>query len=110
MNFTKGWLAALTVFAGVLSILLILDLTQYPFEVVRIYIFHYLLRTQDIAGSVVVIAIALAALLPSSRSAALQLVDSFSRHPWAVAGASFVFICGAASIAWGESVASAALR
>lgn len=99
MNFTRGWLAALTVFAGVLAILLILDLTQYPFEVVRIYIFHYLLRTQDIAGAVLVIAIALAALLPGTRSAALQLVDSFSRHPWAVAAASFVFICGAASIA-----------
>ena len=98
MNFTRGWLAALTAFAGVLGIILILDLTQYPFEVVRIYIFHYLLRTQDIAGSIVVIAIALAALLPNTRSGALQLVESFSRHPWAVAAAAFVFICAAARL------------
>lgn len=99
MIITRAWLATLTVFAGVLSIVLILDLTQYPFDVVRIYIFHYLLREQDLAGSVLVIAIALAALLPRGRSGALEFVDWLARHPWGVAAASFVFICTAASVA-----------
>lgn len=90
---SPGWLATLSAFAGVLSIILILHLTWYPFEVPRVLIFHYFLRQQDIAGSVVVIAIALAAWLPRSRSRALGLVEWLSRHPWKVAAACFAGLC-----------------
>lgn len=96
---SPGWLAALTAFAGVLSIILILDLTWYPFEVHRVLIFHYFLREHDIAGSVVVIAIALGAWLPRTRSRALGFVDWLSRHPWKVAAASFAGLCVAVFVA-----------
>lgn len=90
---SPGWLAGLSALAGVLSIILILDLTQYPFEVPRVLIFHYFLRNQDIAGAVMVIAIAIAAWLPRTRSRALGLVDWLARHPWGVAAATFAGLC-----------------
>jgi hypothetical protein len=90
---TPGWLAALSAVAGVLSIILILDLTEYPYEVPRVLIFSYFLRQQDIGGSVVVIAIALAAWLPRTRSGALDFVEWLARHPWQVAAASFAGMC-----------------
>ena len=99
MIITRAWMATLTAFAGVLGIILILDLTQYPFYVPRVMIFHYFLLHQDIVGSAMVIFIALAALLPQSRSGALEFVDWLSRHPWKVAAASFVFICIAGRVA-----------
>jgi hypothetical protein len=88
-----GWLAGLTAAAGLLSIILILDATQYPFDVPRSLIFRYFLRLQDVAGSVLVIAIALAAWLPRTRSHALDLVEWLSRHAWSVAAATFLGLC-----------------
>ncbi|HYN12802.1 MAG TPA: hypothetical protein VET51_09190, partial [Burkholderiales bacterium] len=96
---SPGWLAGLTAFAGVLSIILILDLTWYPFEVHRVFIFHYFLREHDTAGSVLVIAIAIAAWLPRTRSRALDFVEWLSRHPWEVAAASFAVMCVAVFLA-----------
>lgn len=85
-------LGALTVFAALLSIIFILDYTKYPDPQWRLLIFQYLLREQDLAGSALIIAIAVGAYLPQTRSAALDLIDALSRHPWRVAGASFVVL------------------
>jgi len=92
---SPGWLAGLTAAAGVLSMILILDLTEYPFYVPRVLIFSYLLYHQDIAGSVLVIAIALGAWLPRTRSGVLDFVGWLSRHPWTVAAATFAGLCAA---------------
>lgn len=88
-------LGALTLLAALLSIVFILDYTKYPDPQWRLLIFQYLLREQDLAGSVLIIAIAVGAALPRTRSAALDLIDALSRHPWAVAGATFVVLCTA---------------
>jgi len=88
-------LGALTVLAALLSIIFILDYTKYPDPQWRLLIFQYLLREQDLAGSALIIAIAVGAGLPRTRSAALGLIDALSRHPWRVAGASFVVLCTA---------------
>lgn len=88
-------LGALTVLAALLSIVFILDYTKYPDPQWRLLIFQYLLREQDLAGSVLMIAIAVGAYLPRTRSAALDLVDALSRRPWAVAAAAFVVLCTA---------------
>lgn len=90
---TPGWLAALTAAAAAFSVILILDQTQYPFSVPRALIFSYLLRDQDIAGSVLIAAIALAAWLPRTRSAMLDFVGWLAAHPWKVAAASFAGLC-----------------
>lgn len=96
---SPGWLAALTAFLAALSILLILHLTWYPYEVPRILIFSYFLRNQDIAGSALVAAIAIAAWMPRTRTPALAIVDWLARNPWRVAAAAFVAICLAAFVA-----------
>src|SRR5439155_24116664 len=67
-------LAALTVLAGVVSIIFILDDTKYPAPMWRMLAFEYLLRDQDVAGSALVIAIAIAAWLLRTRSPALDPV------------------------------------
>ena len=96
---TAGWLAGLTVAAGLLCIVLVVDLTEYPYYVPRVLIFHYLLREQDMAGSVLLIAIALGAWLPGTRSAAIDAVEWLSRRPWTVAAATFAGLCAAVFVA-----------
>ena len=86
-------LAAFTVLGALLSIIFILDYTKYPDPQWRLLIFQYLLREQDLAGSALIIAIAVGAYLPQTRSAALDLVDLLARHPWRVAAATFVALC-----------------
>lgn len=82
-------LVAFTVLAGVASIIIILDQTAWPDPVARLRVFHYLLREQDLAGSVLLIAIALGAYLPRTRSAVLDFVERLARHPWPVAAITF---------------------
>jgi hypothetical protein len=88
-------LGALTVLAALLSLIFILDYTKYPDAQRQLLIFHYLLREQDLAGNALIIAIAVGACLPRTRSAVLELIDGLARHPWPVAGASFVVLCAA---------------
>jgi len=83
-------LAAITVLAGLLCVIHILDYTKYPDPVWRALIFQYLLREQDLAGSVLVICIAIAAYLPRTRSAALQLIELLARNPWPTAAVTFI--------------------
>lgn len=86
-------LVVLSVFVGLASIVWILDYTRFPSEPLRLRIFAYYLRTQDIAGSALLIAIVAAACLPGTRGHALALVAALGRRPWAVAAATFVLLC-----------------
>jgi hypothetical protein len=88
-------LLALTLLAGTLSIIFILDDTGYPFDVRRAAVFQYLLREQDIAGCLLVMAIAIGAYLPGTRTAILRWVDVLARNPWPVAGVFFAMLCAA---------------
>src|SRR5690348_15567045 len=88
-------LLVLTLLAGTLSIIFILDDTGYPYDVRRIAVFQYLLREQDIAGCLLVMAIAIGAYVPRTRTAVLGLVDVLGRNPWPVAAIFFALLCAA---------------
>jgi hypothetical protein len=83
------------VFAGVLAAVFILQYTRFPYEPYRLYIFDYLLRTQDLAGAALVIFIAVAASVPALSRPALRLIDWLSENPWPAAGATFLVLCAA---------------
>ncbi len=95
-------LVALTVLASVVSIIFILDDTKYPDPMWRMAAFQYLLREQDIAGSALVIAIALAAWLLRARSPALDAVEILGRNPWPTAIAVFIGLSLAMFLAAGN--------
>jgi hypothetical protein len=106
MSDPKRGLVALSLLAGVLSVIIILDYTGYPYAPLRYWISEYLLRTQDLTGSAVLMALVLAACLAPTRSAALAFVDAISRHPWQTAGVTFVLLClGAAYVQHNHPVA-----
>ena len=86
-------LLALTVLSGLLSLIVVLDYTKYPDPAWRRMVFQYLLQEQDLAGSALVVGIAIAAFLPRTRSAALDLVGLLSRNPWPVAALTFIGLC-----------------
>jgi len=89
---TRG-LLAMCVLIGGLSIIFILDYSGYPFEPYHFWLVEYFLRTQDLAGSALLIALALAAYFAPTRSTALAFVDAVSRHPWRTATITFVVLC-----------------
>ncbi len=89
----NGLLVALTVLSGLVSIIFILDNTKYPDPVWRLLAFQYLLREQDIAGSVVVIAIALAAWMLRKQAPAFDPAAFLARKPWPSAMALFAVLC-----------------
>lgn len=84
---------ALTVLSGVVSIIFILDDTKYPDPVWRLLVFQYLLREQDVAGSILVVAIALAAWVLRKRAPAFDPVEILARNPWPTALGVFVGLC-----------------
>ncbi|HEX7052598.1 MAG TPA: hypothetical protein VF211_01535 [Burkholderiales bacterium] len=86
-------LAALSAFAALFSIVFILDNTEFPFEVRRLLVFQYLLRQQDIAGAVLMLALVLGAWLLRRRDPRLDPAAFLGRHAWAVAAASFAGLC-----------------
>ena len=86
-------LLAMCVLIGGLSIIFILDYTGYPFAPYHFWLVEYFLRTQDLTGSALLIALALAAYFAPTRSAALGFVDAVSRHPWRTAAVTFVVLC-----------------
>jgi hypothetical protein len=86
-------LLAAIVAASLLSLIVILDKTGYPYAVLRLWVFDHLLRKQDIAGSILVLALALAAYLPRTRDSVTAFVALLSRHAWPVAGLTFVALC-----------------
>ena len=86
-------LAAACALGCALSIIVILDFSGYPYEAQRRWILEYNLRTQDLAGALLVLAIAAAALVPAGRAAALALVDAIARRPWTTAALAFAALC-----------------
>ena len=85
----------LGVFAAALSVVFILQYTRFPYPPYRLYIFDYLLRTQDVAGAGLVIVIALAAALPGLSRPALALVEAIGRHLLPTCVLTFVVLCAA---------------
>jgi hypothetical protein len=85
--------AAVCLLAGAVSIAFILQHTLYPYPAFLPWIAEYFLRTQDIAGALLLMALVVAALVAPTRSAALAVVEAMGRHPWRVATASFVLLC-----------------
>jgi hypothetical protein len=88
----RGLLAA-CVLAGGLSILFILDYSGYPFAPYHFWLVEYFLRTQDLAGAALLIALAFAAYFAPTQRTALGFVDAVARHPWRVAAFTFVVLC-----------------
>ena len=91
----NGVLVSATVLACVVSIIFILDDTKWPDPVYRLRAFQYLLRDEDIAGSILAIALALGAWVLRRRSPTLDLVTILGRNPWPVAAVTFVGLCTA---------------
>lgn len=78
---------------GLLSILVILNYTGYPHALDRFWILEYNLRTQDLSGAGLLMALVLAACFEPGRRAALGLVEAMARHPWRSAAITFVVLC-----------------
>jgi len=86
-------LVVLCLLIGGFSLVVILDYSGYPFPPYRYWLLEYFLRTQDLAGAVLLMALVLAACLPRTQGPALAFVDMVSRHPWRTAGVTFVVLC-----------------
>lgn len=87
------WLVLASLLAGFISLVVVLDYGGYPFEPYRYWIFEYLLRTQDLSGSALLVLLVLVAYVSPARPILLAWVDTISRHPWAVAAIVFVALC-----------------
>ena len=92
-------LAAATILSGLLSILFILYDTRYPDAAPRLFIFAYLLRKQDVAGSILVIALAAAAWMLRKRPPPIDLPAMLGQYPWLTAAAAFIGLCAAMRLA-----------
>ncbi|HUJ85900.1 MAG TPA: hypothetical protein VLX30_03505 [Burkholderiales bacterium] len=88
-------LAALTILSGLVSIIFILDDTTYPDSLSRLLIFEHLLRQQDVAGSILVIALAAAAWALSRRAPPIDAVRLLGQNPRLTAAAAFIALCTA---------------
>ena len=78
---------------AVICLVVIADYTGYPGTPSRFWLFQYLLRTQDVAGSLLLMGLVLTACFGPVGRAGLRLVDTLSRHPWRAAGVTFVALC-----------------
>src|SRR5688572_24311626 len=86
-------LMAACLLGAVLSVIVILDYSGYPYPPYELLILEYHLRNQDLPGALLLAALALAAWLPPLQRAALALVAAIARHPRLTAAAAFVAIC-----------------
>ncbi|HZC76642.1 MAG TPA: hypothetical protein VE258_02770, partial [Ktedonobacterales bacterium] len=77
------------------SIIFILDDTKWPDAVWRLRAFQYLLREQDIAGSILAVAIVIGAWVLRKRNPTVDPVGILGRHPWPTAAITFVGLCAA---------------
>lgn len=87
------WLLVACLLGAVVSLIVVLDYGRYPFEPYRYFVFEYLLRTQDLAGSAFLVGLVLVAYYSPARPILLDWVDAMSRHPWRVAAIAFVALC-----------------
>lgn len=76
-----------------ICLVVIADYTGYPGTPSRFWVFQYLLRTQDVAGSLFLIGLVFAACFEPAGRAGLRFVDALSRHPWRGASLTFVGLC-----------------
>jgi hypothetical protein len=83
---------SLVAFAAI-CLVVIADYTGYPGTPSRFWVFQYLLRTQDVAGSLLLIGLVLAACFAPAGRVGLRFVDALSHHPWRAAGLTFVALC-----------------
>lgn len=88
-------LAAVTILSGLLSIIFILDDTTYPDSLPRLFIFEHLLRQQDVAGSILAVALAVAAWMLRKRPSPIDLVQVLGQNPWRTAALAFIGLCTA---------------
>jgi hypothetical protein len=88
---TRNLLAACLLF-GALSLVVILDYSGYPYPAYQLWILEYNLRTQDVAGALLLMALVLIASLAPGRRYAVAFVDAISRHPWQTACVAFVML------------------
>jgi hypothetical protein len=86
-------MVAACLLAGALSRIVILDFGRYPYPPDRYWILEYNLRTQDVAGALLAMVLALAACVPQGRAAALGLAEAIGRRPWHAAAIAFVVLC-----------------
>lgn len=87
------WLVLLCLLIGALALIFILGFTGYPHPPYRLWVSEYLMRTQDLAGGLLLMALVIAACFAPLRPAALAFVDAISRHPWRTASTAFVMLC-----------------
>ncbi|HZF20415.1 MAG TPA: hypothetical protein VE008_11990 [Burkholderiales bacterium] len=87
------WLVVASLLVGAISLIVVLDYGGYPYEPYRYWIFEYLLRTQDLSGSALLMLLVLVAYFSPARPAVLGWVDAISRHPWRAAAVAFVVLC-----------------
>jgi len=85
--------AGFSLFISALFIIFVLGYTDYPFPPQRLWIFRYQLRTQDVPGLFLTVAIIVAACLPWTRRPALAVVDLVARNPWPTAALAFLLLC-----------------
>ena len=78
---------------GALCLVFVLLYTGFPRMPERLYIFDYLLRTQDVPGAALVILIALAAAWPPLARPGLALIEAIGRRPWTTALVTFLVLC-----------------
>ncbi len=76
-----------------LALIVALDYGGYPFAVHRYWILEYLLRTQDLAGGTLGLALVLAACFRPLQAPALRLVDAIAAYPWRTAALTFMVLC-----------------
>ena len=85
--------AGICLAVGAVSILYILHHTGYPHPPYLLWITEYFLRTQDVSGCALLMALVVAALFAPTRPAALRFVEALYRHPWHTAALTFVLLC-----------------
>jgi hypothetical protein len=87
------WFAVFCFVGGVVALIVAFDYGGYPFALHRFWILEYLLRTQDLTGGMLGLALVLAACFGPLQAPALRLVDALGTHPWRSAALTFVVLC-----------------
>src|SRR3954468_17407190 len=74
---TRG-LVACCLLMGLISVIVVLDFGGYPNAPHRYWVFEYNIRTQDLSGALLLMALVVLACFAPARDATLRLVDAIS--------------------------------